>query len=74
MDAREALQAEYEKNLTEIRQLQNREKILLNKQRDAERKARNHRLIEHGAVLESIFPETVSMTGEQVKAFLKKMR
>lgn len=54
----------------EIRQLENRQKILLNKKADAERKARTHRLIEHGAILESVFPAVAAMTGEQVKAFL----
>lgn len=57
-----------------IRQLENRQKILLNRKADAERKARTHRLIERGAILESMFPEIVSMSGEQVKAFLKRMR
>ena len=57
-----------------IRQLKNRQKILLNRKADAERKARTHRLIEHGAILESIFPEIVLMTGEQIKAFLEKKR
>jgi hypothetical protein len=57
-----------------IRQLENRQKILLNRKADAERKARTHRLIERGAVLESVFPEVVAMTGEQLKAFLKQRR
>lgn len=57
-----------------IRQLKNRQKILLNKKSDAERKARTHRLIEHGAILESVFPEIIPMTGEQVKAFLEEKR
>ena len=55
---------------TELRQLQNRQKILLNKKADAERKARAHRLIERGAILESVFPAVATMTGEEVKAFL----
>lgn len=55
---------------TEIRQLENRQKILLNKKSDAERKERTHRLIERGAILESVFPELVSPAGEEVKAFL----
>lgn len=58
----------------EIRQLENRQKILLNRKADAERKARTHRLIERGAILESVFPEITHMTGEQVKAFLKQRR
>ena len=57
-----------------ILQLENRQKILLNRKADAERKARTHRLIERGAILESVFPEIISMTGEEVKTFLKRMR
>ena len=64
------LKAQQEKVKTEIRQLENRQKILLNRKTDAERKARTRRLIEHGAILESIFPATTGMTGEEVKAFL----
>ena len=64
------LKAQQEKVKTEIRQLENRQKILLNRKTDAERKAKTRRLIEHGAVLESIFPATTAMTGEEVKAFL----
>ncbi len=63
-----------EKVLREIKQLGNRQKILLNKKANAERKSRTHRLIERGAILESVFPETVYMTGEQVKAFLEEKR
>lgn len=66
----EKMQAEQKKVQTEIRQLENRQKILLNKKTDAERRARTRRLIEHGAILESIFPAISSMTGEEVKAFL----
>ena len=64
------LKNQQEKVKTEIRQLENRQKILLNRKTDAERKARTRRLIEHGAVLESIFPAVTAMTGEEVKAFL----
>lgn len=62
---------EEKRNLeTELRQLQNRQKILLNKKTDAERRERTHRLIERGAILESVFPVTATMTGEEVKTFL----
>ena len=64
------LKAQQEKVKTEIRQLENRQKILLNRKTDAERKARTRRLIEHGAILESIFPAATAMTGEEAKAFL----
>ena len=42
---------EREEVLKEIRQLENRQKILENKQRNEERKARTRRLIERGAIL-----------------------
>ena len=64
------LEEEKRKLQTEIRQLENRQKILLNKKADAERRERTHRLIERGAILESVFPAVAAMTGEQVKAFL----
>ena len=47
---------EREKVLKEIRQLENRQKILENKQRNEERKARTRRLIERGAVFGGDFP------------------
>ncbi len=51
-------------------QYENQIKILLNKQRDAERNARTSRLCKHGAILEGVFPFTASMDGESLKAFL----
>ena len=53
-----------------IGQLQNQQKILLNRKRQEERRARTHRLIERGAILEGVFPAVVDMEGEEVKAFL----
>ena len=52
-----------------ISQYQNRQKILLNKKRTEEHRARTHRLIERGAILEAVFPAVVEMEGEEVKAF-----
>ena len=56
--------------LKEIRQLENRKKILENKQRNEERRVRTRRLIEPGAILEGIFPLASSLSGAEVKAFL----
>ena len=53
-----------------IGQLQNQQKILLNRKRTEERRERTHRLIERGAILEAVFPAVVDMEGEEVKAFL----
>ena len=49
--------------LKEIRQLENRKKILENKQRNEERRVRTRRLIERGAILEGIFPLASSLSG-----------
>ena len=54
----------------EIYQLQNKQKILLNRIRGEERRARNHRLIQHGLILEGVFPAAIDTDGKAVKAFL----
>ena len=54
----------------QISQYQNRQKILLNKKRSEEHRARTHRLIGRGAILEAVFPAVMEMEGEEVKAFL----
>ena len=54
---------EREEVLKEIRQLENRQKILENKQRNEERKARTRRLIERGAILEGVFPLAPDLPG-----------
>ena len=58
---------EREEVLKEIRQLENRQKILENKQRNEERKARTRRLIERGAILEGVFPLAADLPGVEVK-------
>ena len=45
--------AEAEKKVSQYR---NQERIILNKARDKERRNRTRRLIEHGAILENVFP------------------
>ena len=54
----------------EIYQLQNKQKILINRLRKEERNARTSRLCRHGAILEGVFPAIITMDGESVKAFL----
>ena len=61
---------EQQKVEKEIGQLQNRQKILRNRKRAEEHRARTHRLIGRGAILEGVFPAVVEMEGEEVKAFL----
>ena len=74
MDKKESLLRQKAKAEKEAAQYENQVKILLNKQRDAERHARNHRLIVHGAIMEGVFPFTASMDGESLKAFLIALR
>ena len=70
MDKEKSLLQQKAEAEKKARQYENQVKILLNKQRDAERHARNHRLIVHGAIMEGVFPFTASMEGEAIKAFL----
>ena len=70
MTEREKLTAERDKVIKEINQLENRQKILLSRDKEAERRARNHRLIERGAMLESVFPELTVCENPQVLTFL----
>ncbi len=67
MDKKESLLRQKAEAEKEAAQYENQVKILLNKQRDAERHAWNHRLIVHGAIVEGVF---ASMDGESLKAFL----
>ena len=58
---------------TQITQLENQRKQLLQKQKADERKARTKRLIERGAILESLVPNVDGMTNEQVKELLQNL-
>ena len=53
-----------------ISQLENHQKILLNRSRKEERNARTSRLCRHAAILEGVFPSAVTMDGETLKAIL----
>ena len=54
---------------TEFEQTENRLNLLINRKRDAERKERTHRLIERGAVLESVLKGTT----EQLQTLLSEL-
>ena len=56
----------------QIRQLENQKKRLMQEQKEQARRARTKRLIERGAILESLIPEADAFTNEQIKAFLEK--
>ena len=54
------------------RQYENRVKVLTNNQRDKERRDRTRRLIEHGAILESVLPVR-DLDGLEIKALLTQI-
>jgi len=56
----------------EIEQLKNRQKKLLQEQKLQERKDRTKRLCKRAGLLESMLPDTISLTDEQFKSFLEK--
>jgi len=57
---------------SQIEQLENERKRLVQRQKEQERKDRTKRLIERGAILESLVPGAATFSNEQIKAFLEK--
>jgi hypothetical protein len=56
-----------------LRQLENRVNRLMQAQKTELRKKRARRLIERGAILESMVDGAESLTNEQIKSFLSKL-
>ncbi|MEG1926307.1 MAG: DUF3847 domain-containing protein [Ruthenibacterium sp.] len=54
----------------QILQLENQRKLLLQKQKEDDRKARTKRLIERGAILESLISGADAMSNKQVQDIL----
>ncbi|MGN0745110.1 MAG: DUF3847 domain-containing protein [Aristaeellaceae bacterium] len=54
-------------------QEQHRKIIADNREKEKQRKARTHRLCEHGAILEAYFPQTVQMNSAQFSAFMQEL-
>lgn len=54
----------------QIRQLNNKKKRLISEQKQAERKKRTKRLIERGAILESVIDNADDFSNEQLQALL----
>jgi hypothetical protein len=55
-----------------INQDENKLKLLLRQQKEAERNARTNRLCKRGGLLESLLPGTIPLTDEQFRTFLLK--
>ena len=56
----------------DIKQREHRLKELIQKKKEQDRKDRTHRLIERGAILESLIENPETFTNDQIKAFLEK--
>ena len=59
-------------NREKIKQLQNEEKRLLQKQRADERKARTRRFCSRHGLLEKFMPDLATITDEQFETFIRK--
>ena len=55
----------------QLQQAKNRLKILENRKHNEQRRARTHRLIERGALLESLIDGAPTMSNEEIKARLQ---
>jgi len=69
---RKPIEEKIESLKTEIQQLENHRKQLVQQQKEQERKARTKRLCKRAGLLESLLPETITLTDEQFDIFLKR--
>lgn len=69
----ESKEEEKEKYKKKLSQLKNQEKKLKRMASIEERKKRNHRLIERGAILESFIEGASDKTNEEIKNILQKV-
>ena len=67
----EECNAEMELAQKQLRQYENREKMLDRKISIEKRKERNHRLCSRGGFIESIVPELITMTDEDAQTFFR---
>ena len=61
-----------EESLKEV-QAKHRKILQENREKEKKRKARNHRLCEHGAIMEAYFPQTIAMDSAQFSAFMQEL-
>lgn len=68
---REKLKAELDRLTKKETQDKHKLDTLKNRYKEEKRRNRNHRLIERGAILESLIPNAESYTNEQIKHIIK---
>ena len=69
------LLANMPKDEDELKTVQEKHRKILtdNREKEKQRKARTHRLREHGAIMEACFPETIQMASAQFSAFMQEL-
>lgn len=69
------LLANMPKNEDELKTVQAKHRQILsdNREKERQRKARNHRLCEHGAIMEAYFPQTIEMDSAQLATFMQEL-
>ncbi len=69
------LLANMPKDEDELKTVQAKHRQILsdNREKEKQRKARNHRLCEHGAIMEAYFPQTIEMDSTQLSAFMREL-
>ena len=72
MSNRKTTADKIEEAKAKIEQAENHMKQLVQKQKAEERKARTKRLCSRHGLLESMLPDTITLTDEQFKMFLEK--
>lgn len=73
--ALDELLANMPKDEDELKTVQAKHRQILsdNREKEKQRKARNHRLCEHGAIMEAYFPQTIEMDSAQLSAFMREL-
>lgn len=69
------LLANMPKDEDELKTVQAKHRQILsdNREKEKQRKARNHRLCGHGAIMEAYFPQTIEMDSAQLSAFMREL-
>ncbi|EWM52600.1 DUF3847 domain-containing protein [Ruminococcus flavefaciens] len=68
---RETIEAELKKLTEKEAQKAHHIELLRNRYKEEKRRSRTHRLIERGAILESILPDAESYSNDQIKHILR---
>ena len=61
-----------EQQRTKMEQMENELKRLVRRQKEEDRKTRTHRICQRGGFLESLLPDTITLTEARFKTFLEK--